>query len=161
MYMLNMVIILIVMYCNVITAIDKIPTYLLRFNTLVIQRRQVHNIFLSDFAVSSHITTHTTVIWQILYQLVDNSRAYPIVVLLLLIFISHGDLVSPPIPLSPCYSPSWHTSGSIPCDSDHQMSNTKMHAMRWYCCTQVTCRSIHWHSQLSYCVMIRTYTTDF
>ena len=32
MYMLNMVIILIVMYCNVITAIDKIPTYLLRFN---------------------------------------------------------------------------------------------------------------------------------
>ena len=33
MYMLNMVIILIVMYCNVITAIDKIPMYLLRFNT--------------------------------------------------------------------------------------------------------------------------------
>ena len=33
MYMLNMVIILIVMYCNVVTAIDKIPTYLLRFNT--------------------------------------------------------------------------------------------------------------------------------
>ena len=33
MYMLNMVIILIVMYCNVIIAIDKIPTYLLRFNT--------------------------------------------------------------------------------------------------------------------------------
>ena len=32
MYMLNMVIILIVMYCNVVTAIDKIPTYLLRFN---------------------------------------------------------------------------------------------------------------------------------
>ena len=30
--MLNMVIILIVMYCNVVTAIDKIPTYLLRFN---------------------------------------------------------------------------------------------------------------------------------
>ena len=35
MYMLNMVIILIVMYCNVVTAIDKIPTYLLRFNKLV------------------------------------------------------------------------------------------------------------------------------
>ena len=35
MYMLNMVIILIVMYCNVVTAIDKIPTYLLRFNTKV------------------------------------------------------------------------------------------------------------------------------
>ena len=33
MYMLNMVIILIVMYCNVVTAIDKIPTYLLHFNT--------------------------------------------------------------------------------------------------------------------------------
>ena len=33
MYMLNMVIILIIMYCNVVTAIDKIPTYLLRFNT--------------------------------------------------------------------------------------------------------------------------------
>ena len=33
MYMLNMVIILIVMYSNVVTAIDKIPTYLLRFNT--------------------------------------------------------------------------------------------------------------------------------
>ena len=33
MYMLNMVIILIVMYCNVVTAIDKIPTYLLRFNS--------------------------------------------------------------------------------------------------------------------------------
>ena len=32
MYMLNMVIILIVMYCNVVTAIDKMPTYLLRFN---------------------------------------------------------------------------------------------------------------------------------
>ena len=32
MYMLNMVIILIIMYCNVVTAIDKIPTYLLRFN---------------------------------------------------------------------------------------------------------------------------------
>ena len=32
MYMLNMVIIFIVMYCNVVTAIDKIPTYLLRFN---------------------------------------------------------------------------------------------------------------------------------
>ena len=32
MYMLNMVIILIVMYCNVVTAIDKIPMYLLRFN---------------------------------------------------------------------------------------------------------------------------------
>ena len=32
MYMLNMVIILIVMYSNVVTAIDKIPTYLLRFN---------------------------------------------------------------------------------------------------------------------------------
>ena len=32
MYMLNMVIILIVMYCNVVTAIDKIPTYLLHFN---------------------------------------------------------------------------------------------------------------------------------
>ena len=32
MYMLNMVIILIVMCCNVVTAIDKIPTYLLRFN---------------------------------------------------------------------------------------------------------------------------------
>ena len=32
MYILNMVIILIVMYCNVVTAIDKIPTYLLRFN---------------------------------------------------------------------------------------------------------------------------------
>ena len=30
--MLNMVIILIVMYCNVVTAIDKIPTYLLCFN---------------------------------------------------------------------------------------------------------------------------------
>ena len=29
MYMLNMVIILIVMYCNAVTAIDKIPTYLL------------------------------------------------------------------------------------------------------------------------------------
>ena len=35
MYMLNMVIILIVMYCNVVTAIDKIPTYLLRFNRRV------------------------------------------------------------------------------------------------------------------------------
>ena len=35
MYMLNMVIILIVMYCNVVTAIDKIPTYLLRFNSFV------------------------------------------------------------------------------------------------------------------------------
>ena len=34
MYMLNMVIILIVMYCNVVTAIDKIPTYLLRFNRI-------------------------------------------------------------------------------------------------------------------------------
>ena len=34
MYMLNMVIILIVMYCNVVTAIDKIPTYLLRFNSM-------------------------------------------------------------------------------------------------------------------------------
>ena len=34
MYMLNMVIILIVMYCNVVTAIDKIPMYLLRFNNL-------------------------------------------------------------------------------------------------------------------------------
>src|ERR1700744_5025169 len=33
MYMLNMVIIFIVMYCNVVTAIDKIPTYLLRFNS--------------------------------------------------------------------------------------------------------------------------------
>ena len=33
-YMLNMVIILIVMYCNVVTAIDKIPTYLLRFNMM-------------------------------------------------------------------------------------------------------------------------------
>ena len=33
MYMLNMVIILIVMYSNVVTAIDKIPTYLLRFNS--------------------------------------------------------------------------------------------------------------------------------
>ena len=33
MYILNMVIILIVMYCNVVTAIDKIPTYLLRFNS--------------------------------------------------------------------------------------------------------------------------------
>ena len=32
MYILNMVIILIVMYYNVVTAIDKIPTYLLRFN---------------------------------------------------------------------------------------------------------------------------------
>ena len=32
MYMLNMVIILIVMYCNVVTAIDKIPMYLLCFN---------------------------------------------------------------------------------------------------------------------------------
>ena len=32
MYMLNMVIILIIMYSNVVTAIDKIPTYLLRFN---------------------------------------------------------------------------------------------------------------------------------
>ena len=32
MYILNMAIILIVMYCNVVTAIDKIPTYLLRFN---------------------------------------------------------------------------------------------------------------------------------
>ena len=36
MYMLNMVIILIVMYCNVVTAIDKIPTYLLRFNNGVL-----------------------------------------------------------------------------------------------------------------------------
>ena len=35
MYMLNMVIILIVMYCNVVTAIDKIPTYLLRFNSYI------------------------------------------------------------------------------------------------------------------------------
>ena len=35
MYMLNMVIILIVMYCNVVTAIDKIPTYLLRFNITI------------------------------------------------------------------------------------------------------------------------------
>ena len=33
-YMLNMVIILIVMYCNVVTAIDKIPTYLLHFNMM-------------------------------------------------------------------------------------------------------------------------------
>ena len=33
MYMLNMVIILIVTYCNVVTAIDKIPTYLLHFNS--------------------------------------------------------------------------------------------------------------------------------
>ena len=37
MYMLNMVIILIVMYSNVVTAIDKIPTYLLRFNSHVSQ----------------------------------------------------------------------------------------------------------------------------
>ena len=36
MYMLNMVIILIVMYSNVVTAIDKIPTYLLRFNTFML-----------------------------------------------------------------------------------------------------------------------------
>ena len=43
MYMLNMVIILIVMYCNVVTAIDKIPMYLLRFNTvnLLISKRRV------------------------------------------------------------------------------------------------------------------------
>ena len=34
MYVLNVVIILIVMYCNVVTAIDKIPTYLLHFNKL-------------------------------------------------------------------------------------------------------------------------------
>ena len=33
MYMLNMVIILIVMYSNVITAIDKIHVYLLHFNS--------------------------------------------------------------------------------------------------------------------------------
>ena len=33
MYILNMVIILIIMYCNVVTAIDKIPTYLLCFNS--------------------------------------------------------------------------------------------------------------------------------
>ena len=41
MYMLNMVIILIVMYCNVVTAIDKIPTYLLRFNTKEHNRQAV------------------------------------------------------------------------------------------------------------------------
>ena len=41
MYMLNMVIILIVMYCNVVTAIDKIPTYLLRFNSFVFIWRSV------------------------------------------------------------------------------------------------------------------------
>ena len=45
MYMLNMVIILIVMYCNVVTAIDKIPTYLLRFNKTV---RLITDRFLSS-----------------------------------------------------------------------------------------------------------------
>ena len=43
MYMLNMVIILIIMYCNVVTAIDKIPTYLLRFNMAV--HFPAHSIF--------------------------------------------------------------------------------------------------------------------
>ena len=46
MYMLNMVIILIVMYSNVVTAIDKIPTYLLRFNSSVTNER-------SDLVVAS------------------------------------------------------------------------------------------------------------
>ena len=46
MYMLNMVIILIVMYCNVVTAIDKIPTYLLRFN-IGIQRVNIRDSSLS------------------------------------------------------------------------------------------------------------------
>ena len=41
MYMLNMVIILIVMYCNVVTAIDKIPTYLLRFNNVLVDERTI------------------------------------------------------------------------------------------------------------------------
>ena len=36
MYMLNMAIILIVMYSNVTTAIDKIHTYLLCFNSLIV-----------------------------------------------------------------------------------------------------------------------------
>ena len=45
MYMLNMVIILIVMYCNVVTAIDKIPTYLLRFNTNCVGISQIRSVY--------------------------------------------------------------------------------------------------------------------
>ena len=54
MYMLNMVIILIVMYCNVVTAIDKIPTYLLRFNSLI--ARTGHHQFAPSVASSNQAT---------------------------------------------------------------------------------------------------------
>ena len=53
MYMLNMVIILIVMYCNVVTAIDKIPTYLLRFNM-----RHLLSTILSDMPSLEGRTCH-------------------------------------------------------------------------------------------------------
>ena len=45
-YMLNMVIILIIMYSNVITAIDKIHTYLLCFNTYMKTTQQTNNFVL-------------------------------------------------------------------------------------------------------------------
>ena len=54
MYMLNMVIILIVMYCNVVTAIDKIPTYLLRFNKVHI-RVVIPDVDNSTMASLAHI----------------------------------------------------------------------------------------------------------
>ena len=57
MYMLNMVIILIVMYCNVVTAIDKIPTYLLRFNMQLHHRHvmSVYSSWLFEPAWSLHV----------------------------------------------------------------------------------------------------------
>ena len=59
MYMLNMVIILIVMYCNVVTAIDKIPTYLLHFN-----RSQQEDCFDGLFLHSAHYVLMSLGLWE-------------------------------------------------------------------------------------------------
>ena len=64
MYMLNMVIILIVMYCNVVTAIDKIPMYLLRFNKkhgkadVKLRQEGQKSSLLSSITVSEYVGRH-------------------------------------------------------------------------------------------------------
>ena len=61
MYMLNMVIILIVMYCNVVTAIDKIPTYLLRFN--IRSHQQTQQSLLSKWTTTYPLTQPDGLHW--------------------------------------------------------------------------------------------------
>ena len=94
MYMLNMVIILIVMYCNVVTAIDKIPTYLLRFNITVplpgvyVFRGPIYSELLIPAAICKLILSIYRPLAANWLNLVRRAHPYLILILILILTMS-------------------------------------------------------------------------